>query len=83
MSLRELEEILRDFNLGDFLLVEGYPNKIFKVHDIFDNSSRRDPSSDYELVVIQINSKKELYITKEKAIRLSEDQQRLSKLIYD
>lgn len=84
MSTNELEEILRDFKLGDYALLQDHPRKIYRVLDIFDDSPRKKPwSENYEIVLEDVFTKKQLYVNKDQVIKLSESQQEMTKLLYD
>lgn len=84
MAIDELEEILRDFKLGDYVLVRDHPRKVYRVLDIFDDSPRKKPwSENYELVLQDIFTDEEILTTKFEVIKLGESQQRLVKLLYD
>jgi len=84
VAIDELEEILRDFKLGDYALLVDHPRKVYRVLDIFDDSPRKKPwSENYEVVLEDVFSKKQQYVTKDQLIQLNSDQQRLVKLLYD
>ena len=85
MAFNELEELLRDFRLGDYVLLKSDSNKLYRVLDIFDDSPRKKPwSYNYELVLEPVlEDKTTIYITRDKVVKLDEDRQKLAKLMYD
>jgi hypothetical protein len=84
MQKISLEELLRQFNLGDYVVRKDEPRRIYRIIDIFDDSPAKAPwSEDYELELLDIRTFKKFYVTHSCVVKLDEDHQYLIKLLYD